>query len=219
VIRCLDPAVETIVVAGGHDPPGGPLIAYRDDGWRTPGGILERDVELGQWMDRNMDAVEEMGADNTVEVMMPLIRAVRPDVRWLAWRVPADVRALEFGSQLYEGSLAVGRKVAVLGSTDLTHYGPNYGFTPPESREYPSHWAEKRDRRFIEALTAMDGAEILRLAEKDSTACSAGGAAAAMAYASASGSKNGTLLDYTTSLEKHPGSSFVGYGAVVYPAA
>jgi hypothetical protein len=112
---------------------------------------------------------------------------------------------------------AAGIRVAVVGSTDLTHYGPNYGFAPRGSDARAVDWVKNvNDRRFIEALLAMDEAGALARANGERSACSAGGAVAAMAFARESGASRGELIDYRTSRDVFPGESFVGYAAVVY---
>ena len=47
-------------------------------------------------------------------------------------------------------------------------------------------------------------------------ACCPGAAAAAIAAIRRGGVERGFLVDYTTSYDRHPDSSFVGYAGVIY---
>ena len=223
VLRSFPEDIETIVVLGGHNPSGGPFISYGESVWDLPSGLVERDSELAEEVESRLTgipkSISEGNPDNTVEVVMAMATVVFRKARWAAWRIPSDERAMSFGEALAASSSALNRRIAVLGSTDLTHYGPNYGFMPPESREDPRAWTAVRDRRILDAFAGFKGSEALRLARVEHSACSAGGGVAAMSFAGASGAASGRVLSYRTSHEVHPSSSFVGYGAVVWETA
>ncbi len=129
VIAELKADLDTVVILGGHNPADGPLVGYPETGWNTTVGVMRQDTELVAELDAGLNgrwhAVPENQIDNTVEVVMVLLAAMRPSLRWAAWRVPADERAVDFGGLIAETASRLGRKVAVLGSTDLTHYGVN----------------------------------------------------------------------------------------------
>jgi hypothetical protein len=44
--------------------------------------------------------------------------------------VPPTANSHQVGRAVAEAAAELGRRVAFLGSTDLTHYGPRYHFTP-----------------------------------------------------------------------------------------
>ena len=72
--------------------------------------------------------------------------------------------------------------ILVFGSTDLTHYGPNYGFAPKGFGPEAVKWVkEVNDRKFIDQALKLDGPGMLKAAQQDQSACSAGGAVAAVA--------------------------------------
>jgi AmmeMemoRadiSam system protein B len=109
-------------------------------------------------------------------------------------------------------------KVSIMffGSTDLTHYGPNYGFSPQGYGPEAVKWVkEVNDKKFIDAALKLDGAGMLKIAAQDQSACSAGGAVAAVAAAKADGAHQAALVDYYTSYDIMPGDSFVGYAGIV----
>jgi AmmeMemoRadiSam system protein B len=222
VLRCFPREARTVVVVGGHMHPGGGIVAALEDGFETPLGTIEADRELLLVLRGALEVHEDRQADNTVEIQLPLLRYLFPQARLVALRCAPSHEALRLGDALAESARSVGlvpgSSVAVLGSTDLTHYGPNYGFAPKgRGREAVSWVREVNDRRFIDALRGMELAEALELAGREHSACSAGGAVAAARFAESSGCRSGRLLDYRTSYDVYPGDSFVGYAGLIYP--
>ena len=105
----------------------------------------------------------------------------------------------------------------MIGSTDLTHYGEAYGFAPRGGGEDAVAWVkEENDRRVIDAFLRMEGERALDLGRSERSACSAGGAAAAIAFAAASDVRKGALVRYTTSWDVAPATSFVGYAGILF---
>ena len=133
-------------------------------------------------------------------------------------RVPSGIDSLRIVDHIIQISEVLGRKTAFIGSTDLTHYGRTYGFIPEDSRLDPVNWVKESDMKILDSMVNMDSRRILKLADQDHSACSAGAAACAVSYASARGVVKGQLLSYDTSFSKHEADSFVGYGAVIYKA-
>jgi len=218
VLRCFPRAAESIVVVGGHMHPGSGVVAAFEAGYETPLGIIEADLELLDALRGSVEIREDPQADNTVEIQLPLVRYLFPKARCLALRAAPSPEALALGEALSAAQREAGAALAVLGSTDLTHYGRNYGFTPRGSGPQALSWVrEVNDHRFIEAMVAMDLERALTTAVRERSACSAGGAAAAASFAAAQGCRQGRLLNYRTSHDVYPGESFVGYAGIIYP--
>ena len=107
--------------------------------------------------------------------------------------------------------------MVVLGSTDLTHYGRNYNFTPHGLGPEALRWVkEENDASLVEALTNLRGEEALYLAERNHSACSIGAAVTALSYGACWGNTTGKLVEYKTSCDIRPSDSFVGYAGIVY---
>jgi AmmeMemoRadiSam system protein B len=110
----------------------------------------------------------------------------------------------------------LGVSILAFGSTDLTHYGPNYGFSPKGYGPEAVQWVkEVNDKKFIDQTLKLDGDGMLKSAAQDQSACSAGGAVAAVAAAKANGAHKASLIDYYTSYDIMPGDSFVGYAGIL----
>jgi len=217
VLRALADA-ETLVVVGGHLGADDGVLAAGEEGYETPLGTIAADLELLAALRARLEVREDRWADNTVEIQLPLVRHVAPNARALGLRAPPSHAALALGEALAASADALGRRVAVLGSTDLTHYGPRYGFTPHGTGDRALEWVRSQnDRRLVEALLGLELEKALELARLERSACSAGGAVAAARFAEARGAVRGRLLEYATSHDVLPDSSFVGYASIIYP--
>jgi AmmeMemoRadiSam system protein B len=210
VIRRLPRDAETVVVVGGHLGPGDAVLAALEEGYQTPLGDVPADLEL----------LGDLQFDNTVEIQLPLVRYFFPEAQTLALRAPPAQSALRLGEALAGAAARLSRRVTVLGSTDLTHYGSNYGFTPRGAGAEAVRWVkEVNDRRLIDSLLSLRLEEALTRGLREHSACSVGAAACAARFASRQGSVGGRLLEYRTSYDVHPAESFVGYAGIIYPSS
>jgi hypothetical protein len=209
--------MDTIVIIGGHLGPADGILCAFEDSYETPLGLLHADLELLGEIRAALPVTEDHSADNTVEVQLPFVRHLFPHAKVLGMRSSPSHDADRLGKALAKAARRLGKKVGVAGSTDLTHYGASYGFSPAGSGIRALRWVrEVNDRRFIESLLAMDFDSALERALKERSACSAGGALAAMSFARENGVREGKLLRYMTSFDVHPADSFVGYAGILY---
>ncbi|MDR2964849.1 MAG: AmmeMemoRadiSam system protein B [Treponema sp.] len=217
--------VRTIAVIGGHLPANYPALFAMEDAARTPFGILPIDKELRYQLMNKIDSLscgcaEDRYKDNTIEVLLPMVHYFFPEADLLWLRLPASLDAYEAGKLLSKTAKKLGKLIAVIGSTDLTHYGSNYGFSPHGSGEKALHWVrDNNDACFIKAVESGSPEEVLLCAEKDSSSCSAGAVLGAMGFAAAEGLNSAKLLEYTTSADVdkgRPPDSFVGYASMSF---
>jgi AmmeMemoRadiSam system protein B len=221
-VSALDPETETLVIFGGHLPRGIPPLYAEEDGAGTPLGPLAIDGELREAVRKEIPGREDRFRDNTVEVLLPMVRFYLPRTKILWLRLPAEESSFEAG-RIVAGALAsLGRRGAVLGSTDLTHYGENYGFSPHGRGLGALQWVrEVNDRGFIDAVEEGDPQAVLSHAERNGSACSAGAVLGVLGYAGAVKAGPARLLAYGTSADVHGPplrddgvESFVGYAAM-----
>jgi hypothetical protein len=105
----------------------------------------------------------------------------------------------------------------VLGSTDLTHYGYNYGYAPKGVGKAAVDWVKnENDRRLVDLILRMDAEEVIRESLTNHNACCSGAVAAAIAAAKKLGARQAQKLFYATSYDVRPDNSFVGYVGVVF---
>lgn len=217
VLTALSSDISTVVVVGGHLHRDGGILAAFEEGYETPFGIMEADLELLDYIKENIALHEDIYADNTVEVQIPFVKYLFPEVKFLALRAAPSGEAVKLGRALADASNKFRKKIAVIGSTDLTHYGPNYGFMPEGIGNKAVRWVmDVNDKGFINSLLNFKTSEALEHANRNKSACSAGGAAAALSYAISKGSKKSVLLNHYTSNTIYPSASFVGYAGIIY---
>jgi len=223
-VASLAPA-ETILVMGGHLGRGSAPLIAEEDGAETPLGPLPMDAELRRVLRSRIRFEADRYGDNTVEVQLPLVKALFPKAKLLWLRLPAGPAAEEIGQAAAQAVRELGIRAVALGSSDLTHYGPNYGFQPHGLGAEALRWVrEVNDKAFLDALLGGDGKAVLERAARDRSACSAGAALGARAFAVEAGASIGSLMEYGTSAdaEADPRSipdSFVGYAALSWSAA
>lgn len=215
---------ETIVVVGGHLSASSPVLMAAEDAFESPFGHIRGDDELLSRIvealaDSRIGAENDLFVDNTVEVQLPFMGVYAPQSRLVWLRAPAGPGALELGRAIHSASMSLRRQVAVVGSTDLTHYGPDYGFEPVGRGPGAERWVrEVNDRAFLDALAKPDPAGAINRAREDSSACSPGAAAAALVFALSAERCAIEELAYATSLDVRPAPSFVGYAALAAKA-
>ena len=223
VIRALQtgPTVDTLVLFGMHLHPGSPRYIMTAGAWETPFGSLEIDRELtGRLADRfsfDIETARHFNRDNTIELQLPFVKYFFPESKLVPLGVPPESASLEIGQAVVEMAAELGVRIKVIGSTDLTHYGINYGFTTRGAGEPALQWVTgENDRRIIEAMLAMQPQRVIDEAGASHNACCAGAAAAAIASARQLGASRAREIAYATSYDKSPGDSFVGYVGIVF---
>jgi AmmeMemoRadiSam system protein B len=198
--------------------------------WRTPLGELSVDGDLAhELMSACPDIVPDEEAhrlEHSLEVQLPFIQHVAPQARFVPIMVLPTSHAADLGRRIGEAVAASERDVAFVASSDLTHYGPRYGFQPAGAGEKGLKWArDVNDRRMIECLVGMRAEDIVGEAAANHNACGAGALAATVAACRARGAHQGILLDYRTSADVETArgmfgrimsENVVGYAGVVF---
>jgi AmmeMemoRadiSam system protein B len=153
--------------------------------------------------------------DNTIEILLPIVYYFfGPKVSISAIYLPPHMKIKDLIEKIYRN---FGKHSVFIGSTDLTHYGPNYGFIHHDKELDPVEWVKTvNDKKYIDLLIEMKDKESLDYALKSKSACSSGAALGAMLAAKMAGVTSGNLMNYSTSYEKHKNSSFVGYAGILY---
>ena len=190
------------------------------EGWKTPVGELyvERHLRQALMDDRVVDVNDDAHTyEHSIEVHTPLLRYIIPDAQFVPISVPPDASALAFGDHLARIIAADGRRIAVLASSDLTHYGEAYNYSPGGKGAEGMDWAQANDEALLENVTQLDAEGVLEHALRKQSACGSGALAAAMTAARAMGATRGQVLERTSSHEQRPhGDMWVGYASAVF---
>ena len=196
---------------------------YARGSWETPLGEVRIDEETaGRLLDLlGEDIVEDPAAhagEHSIEVQLPFIKCLCPDAKIVPVAVPPGDTYLT-GRRIGEAATEIGGKIVVMGTTDLTHYGDVYGFTPYGYGDEAKRRMRENDFRMIELAVNMKSSEVRKEAERNRNACGPGALAATVSAARAMGASKGLLIDYTTSYDMMPEGEFemaVGYAGIVF---
>ena len=225
-IKQQNEEVHTFVVFGAHYLGQFPAV-YDKGSWVTPLGEAAIDAELAKLILSAGEAVSRPDAhssDNSIEVQVPLIQYLFPGTKILPILVPPSQQAITLGEEISKIiSRDEHKKIVCIGSTDLTHYGPRYGFTPMGVNANALKWADSvNDQKFIDLALKLEPEDLLADAAENCNACGPGAAAAAIAAAKQLGKTEGLLLAHTNSNEimlRSMGTTSadsVGYAAIVF---
>ncbi|MGB2987799.1 MAG: AmmeMemoRadiSam system protein B [Phycisphaerae bacterium] len=219
---------DVIVLVGGvHRHHGREAALFSTGRWETPLGPVDVDNRLAErilgYTNLIVDDAYAHENEHSIEVQMPFVKHLFPKAKVVPIMVPVTSAAHEVGEALGRTLSAYKYDALIVGTTDLTHYGPHYGFIPQGIGAKANAWAKEiNDRRFIDLVCALKSTEVVPEAIEHKNACASGATAATLAAVTLLGATKGVLLDHTTSDEalagQTPGETHdsVGYAAVVF---
>lgn len=220
--------VDAFVIFGAaHGYFGQSPAVYDGGSWLTPLGEIAVDEELAGAVLKTGRVVSDIRAhssEHSIEVQVPFMQYLFAGAKIVPIIVPPGEQAVELGASIGQ---IIGRqpdkRIVCIGSTDLTHYGPRYGFVPMGTGSEALAWAGTvNDQRFIDLALKLRARELLADAAENCNACGPGAAAAAIAAAKKLSKTNGLLLAHTNSNDVMlremgtAGLDSVGYAAIVF---
>lgn len=226
-IRRVNGQVDTFVLFGAaHRYIDGGAAVYDKGAWETPLGLAVVDEDLAGRivaLGAHSNPAAHSG-EHSIEVQVPFIQHLFTDAKIVPVLVPVAGFDPDFGTRL--GQLLLSqqdKRIVCVASTDLTHYGPRYGFCPEGVGPAALKWARQvNDMEFIDLALRMEADKIVSEAMNKGNACGPAAVATAVAAARAMGRAHGVLLGHTTSndvLERRfnqTSEESVGYAAIVY---
>jgi AmmeMemoRadiSam system protein B len=215
---------ETAVIIGPNHSGAGVGVATSLETWKTPLGSLEVDREFVREISKDSIILEDPQShwsEHSIEVQLPWLQYRFKDFRI----VPITINPIyfdvdsckEIGEKIAEVAKALRRKVLIIASSDFTHYGSMYGYTPFRgSASNILKRIKEIDGEVIDLITKLKPLDVIRVCdEKRLTICGYGGIAAMLFAAKALEAKQGELLDYSTSFEISKDiDAVVGYSGI-----
>lgn len=208
---------ETFVVLGPNHTGLGSGVAIMTSGsWETPLGAIPVDESLAKSIFNLCDILDDDATahsrEHSIEVQLPFVQYIGGEKFVpICMGMQDQETAQEVGTAIAEA--ASDKKVGILASSDLTHFGPGYGFLP--TMEDPLQWMKKIDGQILSGIEKMSP-EIVYEASGKTTACGYGCISAMIISCQRLGLKNPQILKYRTSYDVSRDKSFiVGYGAAV----
>jgi AmmeMemoRadiSam system protein B len=210
-----DQPPDLVIVLGGHLGRLDPIVAYNDKAWSTPLGPLPIENSLNKLLtDFNPLIWSGPTQDNTIEILTPLVKFYFPETKLWPLRIPPSNSAIKVG-EIVLSLMKTNPKILIVASTDLTHYGQNYGFEPAGSGPKGEEFRRANDRLFIEAALSLNIEAALSLSLNKQAACSAGAVATLLHLAQVKGAQ-GFEVDYYASSDISPGPQSVGYAGLEF---
>jgi AmmeMemoRadiSam system protein B len=227
-IKQQNSAVDTFIIFGAaHSFYGSLPAVYNTGKWQTPMGDIDIDSEIAQKIIAAGAAKSDPDAhiyEHSIEVQVPIIQYLFENAAIVPVIVPATSDSIPLGNAVADIIRKnPDKKIVCLASTDLTHYGPRYGFTPKGPGAQGCQWAfDVNDKLFIDAVMTLDADKILQGSSENSFCCGPGPTAAVIAVAKQLIADSPCLLAHTNSndimMEKmnRSSSESVGYAAIVF---
>jgi hypothetical protein len=195
------------------------------DIWEMPGGKTRTATEfvrkLGAISGLFMSDDRFHRQEHAIEVELPLIEAAWPDARLVPVEVPLIDQAEQIGRETAQRMLSETKSCVFLASSDFTHYGPAYRFTPAGIGLPALEWAKRNDERLLRIVTDFMPARVVPEVRERANACGGGAIAAMLAACQEAGASRATLLRHANSYEMLAGlgrndpANAVGYAGVV----
>lgn len=226
-IKKVHEKVDTFILFGAAHRHTGEAVIYDKGLWSTPMGTIEINevlaAEIAEKVPGTICNCRAHAGEHSIEVQVPFIQYLFKGADIVPIIVPPLLSAFDIGKGVGKIIKDSNKKIVCIGSTDLTHYGPRYGFNPEGTGRAGIAWARDiNDQSFIDFAIDLKGAELLKDAMQKNNACGPGAAAAAIGAAKAQGKTKGKLLGHEHSDDimrmKYNQSSqeSVGYAAIIF---
>lgn len=226
-IKKVHDTVDVFILFGAAHSHVSNSIVYDRGLWTSPIGAVEIHEQLAEAIINKVPSAianrREHSFEHSIEVQIPFIQYLFPKAKIVPVIVPPVLDAIETGNIIGDLIKDADIKIVCIGSTDLTHYGPRYGFNPQGSGQDGIEWAkEVNDMSFIENSIKMMEQEVLSDSLEKHNACGPGAAAATVAAAKKMGKEKGKLLVHEHSNDvmkrrfNQQSQESVGYASIIF---
>jgi hypothetical protein len=201
---------DVIVILGTHHQlEGAAFAASQAEGWQTPLGVAEIDIDFTKNLINKSQYIEEDESafknEHSIEVQIPLLQYIKKDFQFVPILISETKREnyKQIASDIIDTAKELKRDIAVIASGDLTHYEPQTQ-------------AEYKDKLAIEAICRLDADKLLDLRDELNISMCAGAPAYTMLCCSQLLKANkGKLILYETSGAATDNfRAVVGYGGI-----
>ncbi|UCD13501.1 MAG: AmmeMemoRadiSam system protein B, partial [Thermoplasmatales archaeon] len=188
--------------------------------WETPFGVVPINTTVAEKVYTGIIDKDETAHkyEHSIEVQLPFLQFVSRDKMF-------DIVPICLMMQDYETVHEIGNILAdvikkhdrtiIIASSDFSHAGFNYMSMPPPGMRV-EEYAKNQDKLAISKILEMDPEGLVKIVHKENISmCGYGPVSAMLVAAKKLGATKAELLKYGTSCDVYPGSSCVGYGALM----
>ncbi len=212
VLSSMEPKSTYVILGPNHTGYGKPFGLDPDRIWKTPLGEVKPDRKLAECILKNSQYIQKdylcHDYEHSIEVQLPFLQYLNKNFELvpivISYANPAFYKNI--GKELASAIKESKQKVAIIASSDMTHYEPQ------ES-------ARNKDAKAIDRIVALDIDGFLETIKRyDISMCGFAPAAVMMQACVELGAKKAKLIKYNTSGDTSGDySAVVGYaGIVVY---
>jgi len=213
---------ETFIILGpNHTGMGSGVSVMTEGSWKTPLGVVPIDESVATALVTGIIDQDSTAHtyEHSIEVQLPFLQFIAQNRDFsfvpLCMMMQDYETAWEVGGLLANFIATSQKKIILIASSDFSHAGFNYHSRPPPGMRV-DEYAKKQDELALKEILALDPRKLIDTVEEHGiTMCGYGPVAAMLVAAKKLGVRRAELLKYGTSYEVQPGSSCVGYGAIV----
>lgn len=211
-----------VILGPNHNGIGEP-IAITSQSWETPFGIINVENEIAhELMKSGLIKYDDSahGMEHSIEVQIPFLQFIfGNDFKIVPIAISHENLNYEqcqlIGREIANAAMKLGKKVIIIASSDMTHYGANYGYLPFTENVKKNMYAF--DRKAISRILKLDCKDFTELViDKGMTICGAAGIGVMLAASKILAAKSGKLLKYYTSGDiANDYENAVGYASII----
>ena len=167
--------------------------------WQTPFGTVESDKNFLKELDIPINE-EAHAFEHSIEVQLPFLQFVNKDrlndIKIAPIIVNKDCEKV--AELIFDAIKKTKKKVMIIASSDFTHYGASYGYTPFQDNIKENIY--NLDKGAIDAINALDSTKFLNYINKTrATICGKYPISCLIELSKKLGAKKASLLNYYTS--------------------
>lgn len=211
----------TFVVLGANHHGAGSSASIMTSGkWRTPLGDYPINNEIAAEIKKASGIAEDIEShsnEHSIEVQLPWLQKMFPRSSF----VPISLGKLSLDETEVIGKAiskaSVGRRLVVIASSDFTHYGEVYNYSPVDGEaEEILEFIEGIDRQAAQRITSLDPAGFVEFVETHRSTICGCAPIAAMLFSVEEWASRASLLDYSTSYAVSKSKdAIVGYCSII----
>lgn len=210
VLASIESKSTYIIMGPNHTGLGSQFSLSTTDSWRTPLGEVKIDKELANGIKKNSKYIEEddlaHAHEHSIEVQIPFLQVSQKDFAIVPIVISCAALNIyrEIGNAIAKSIRELKKDVAIIASSDMTHYEPH-------------EVAKDKDSKAIDAILKLDEGRLIDAIERfDIGMCGYAPTAIMLVAAKALGAKSARLVKYMTSGEASGDySSVVGYAGII----
>lgn len=201
----------------GVDHAGGDVIATSKEDWSTPLGPARVNLEMIKKITREhaiMDDETAVRQEHSIEIQLPFLQYLFGEFQF----VPLQLPRLPFSEIQDLAEIIADKNTFFIASSDLIHYGSNYGFIPQESIYGPDEFVQKLDAELICLIQEGNSKKFFeRVENSELTVCGYVPITLLMEVARILKAKKIEKIGHDTSFSlSHDVSAIVGYGGIAF---